>query len=254
MVLYVASELDSAVIGKLLGTEELGFYSLAATISVLATLNLSKIASSIMMPAYSKLQGDVPALRNAYLRALTLVFFLVAPATAGMIVLAEPLLWTVYGEKWSSAAVPLRILAFFGLFRALLSFSGYLFEGMGKPRVAFHLGLLRLLTIAPLIVPMVQSFGLEGAAWTVTLGSIVQWLAGCVYLRKYLQLHFLVVLKSLWRPFWTSILMALLVYLSGLSIGSRTLVGLVALIAVGVVVYGLLNLSFVRKLRYENLR
>jgi len=73
IVLYIATEIDSAVIGKVLGTEQLGFYTLAFTIAHLATTNLSKIASSIMMPAYSKLQTDIPALRAAFLRTLSLL-------------------------------------------------------------------------------------------------------------------------------------------------------------------------------------
>ncbi len=144
IVTFVITELDSAVIGKVLGTTQLGFYALAATVATMATLSVSQIASGIMMPAYSKLQNDLPKLRSAYLRALSLMAFLVAPVSAGLICLAEPLLHVVYGEKWLAAAVPLQVLAFVGLPRALLIFNGYLFEGIGQPKVAFHLGLLRL--------------------------------------------------------------------------------------------------------------
>ena len=132
IVTFVITELDSAVIGKVLGTTQLGFYALAATIATMATLSVSQIASGIMMPAYSKLQNDLPKLRSAYLRALSLMAFLVAPVSAGLICLAEPLLYVVYGEKWLAAAVPLQVLAFVGLPRALLIFNGYLFEGIGQ--------------------------------------------------------------------------------------------------------------------------
>ena len=181
IVLFVAMELDSAVIGKVLGVERLGYYTVAFTIANLATSNLAKVASSIMMPAYSKLQSDLPALKRAYLRTLSMVMLAVMPAAAGLVLVAEPLISIVYGEKWLPAVVPLQILAVFGLFRALAAFSGYLFEGMGLPRIAFQMGLMRLVVIAPLIIPLTKSHGLLGAAVTVTIGMAVQGLAGfCV--------------------------------------------------------------------------
>lgn len=247
-VTYIAVELDSAVIGKVLGTEQLGFYTLAMTISSLATLNLSKMASSIMMPAYSKLQSDIPALRNAYLRVLTLLMYVVTPATAGMIVLADLLIYVVYGEKWLGAALPLQILAVFGLIRALFSFSGYLFEGMGKPKIAFYVGALRLAVIAPLIVPMVKSYGLLGAAVTVLLGSLVQWLVGLVFLRKYVDIHLGQILAAMWRPLWTTALMALAIYAGLLALPQRTLPVLIALVLGGVLVYGACNYRVIRQL------
>ena len=100
IVLYIATEVDSAVIGKMLGPEQLGYYAMAMTIATMVTTNLSKVASSIMMPAYSKLQTDIPALRNAYLRTLSLVMFVVLPATLGLITVAEPLVRVVFGERW----------------------------------------------------------------------------------------------------------------------------------------------------------
>ena len=107
------------------------------------------------MPAYSKLQANPAALRNAYLRTLSLVMFVVMPATFGLITVARPLVQVLFGARWLEAVQPLQILAAFGLVRALASFAGYLFEGMGLPRVAFVLGLLRLAVLhGPLRGPL----------------------------------------------------------------------------------------------------
>src|SRR5688572_19894774 len=65
MLLYIATEIDTAVIGKVLGHTELGYYTVAFTIVHMTTTQLAKVAAGIMMPAYSKLQSDIPALRNA---------------------------------------------------------------------------------------------------------------------------------------------------------------------------------------------
>lgn len=241
IVIFIAKELDSAVIGKISGAQALGFYTLALTISGLATLNLSKLASSVMMPAYSKLQSDKNALRAAYLQALGLVMLVVTPASIGLIVLADPLIFVVYGEKWMAAALPLQILTVFGLLRALLSFDGYLFEGMGMPRIAFQLGLLRLAVIAPLIVPAVKAYGLNGAAAVVAFGGAVQWLAGLVYLRMHLAVGFRQVAAAIARPLWTSLLMGAGVYGAALAVNPRTLPSLLLIVLVGAAIFVALN-------------
>lgn len=253
IVLFIAMELDSAVIGKLLGIEQLGFYTLAFTIANIATANLAKMASSIMMPAYSKLQDDQPALQRAYLRTLSLVMFVVLPASAGLVLAAEPLLVVVYGEKWLPSVMPLQILAVFGLMRALAAFSGYMFEGIGLPKIAFQLGLMRLAFIAPLIVPVTKIYGLKGAAITVTVGMALQWLIGLLYVRRHLGVSIALSLAACWRATWTTALMGVAVFALMRLIPYNTIWGFTAVVLVGIAAYGSLNLGYLRKLRRERM-
>ena len=207
ILLYVATEIDSAVIGKVLGHHELGYYTLAFSIVHMTTTQLAKVAAGIMMPAYSKLQGNVPGLRRAYLRTLTLVMFAVLPAALGLMIVADPLIHVVYGEQWMPAARLLQLLAWFGLFRSLAAFTGYLFEGIGLPKIAFIQGGVRLAILLPLIVPAALYYGLPGAALTVTAGMAAQWLVGLFYLYKNLGVTFGQVLKAISQPVWTAALM-----------------------------------------------
>jgi len=249
IVLYIATEIDSAVIGKVLGTEQLGFYTLAFTIAHLATTNLSKIASSIMMPAYSKLQTDIPALRAAFLRTLSLLMLVLAPATAGILVCADPLVHVVYGTRWADTALPLQVLAFFGLIRGVAAFNGYLFEGMGLPRVAFQLGIIRLGLVAVIIVPMTRTWGLAGTAWAMTAGMAAQWLFGLPHLKRHVGISLADLARASWRPAWTSLVMGGLVYALSLKLDGRSVGGLAALVACGIAVYGLLNFREVRAIK-----
>ena len=253
IVIFVAARLDSAVIGRLLGTEQLGFYSLAFTIAGLATLNLSRIASDIMFPAFSKLQSDHSALRNAYLRSLSMIMHLVLPAAVGLVVIAEPVLQVVYGEKWLPAVMPLKILAIFGVFRALFSFTGYLFEGIGMPRAAFVLGVMRLIAIASMILPMTKLLGLVGAAIAVTIGGAVCWFGSLVYLRRNLGIGPSDIAHALWRPIWTTGVMAVAVGSLSPIVKPASVVGLAIVIVLGIAIYAVLNVGVLRSLRRERL-
>jgi O-antigen/teichoic acid export membrane protein len=249
VVIFAAARLDSAVIGKLLGTEQLGYYSLAFTIAGIATLSLSRIASDVMFPAFSKLQTDHPALRHAYLRTLSMTMHLVLPAAVGLVVIAEPFLQVIYGGKWLPAAVLLKILAIFGVFRALFSFTGYLFEGIGMPHLAFVLGTIRLLAVALLIVPMTEVLGTAGAAISVTIGGAVCWYGSLVYLRQVLGLNLSDVARSLWRPSWTTAVMASAVVLLNHLVNPASLRALSVVVLVGAASYVGLNVGVLRSLR-----
>lgn len=251
MVLFVASQLDLVLIGKLLGAEQLGFYALAFTATQLVTTSLSKAASAIMMPAYSKLKSDLPALKRAFLRTVSLVMLVILPTTAGMILVAAPLVEVVYGEMWLPAVEPVRLLAVFGLFMSLVALSGYLFQGMGVPSVAFKLGILRLTIIAILLVPMIRQYGISGAAITVTIGIVVQWLLGLYFLRKLVAVSALEMWHAVRRPFASTLAMAVVVGSLSAAIDGSTAMGLAALVLAGVGTYVALSWSFLGALRKE---
>jgi O-antigen/teichoic acid export membrane protein len=206
-------------------------------------------SSMVTYTAYSKLQNDRPALRNAYLRVLSVTLFLVLPTTIGLIVAAESLLHVVYGPKWVGAVLPLQVLSVFGIFRAVLSFNGYLFEGIGQPRVAFYLASWRLALLAPLMVPLVKAYGIVGAAWAVTLGALVHWGGGFLYLRRYVDVTVGDVCRTAWRPLSTSLVMGLAVWgLRGV-VDPHAAWGLAAMVMAGAVIFALLNLKPLLELR-----
>jgi O-antigen/teichoic acid export membrane protein len=249
ILLFTATEIDSAVIGKVLGHAELGYYAVAFAIVQISTTQLAKVAAGIMMPAYSKLQSDIPALRNAYLRTLELVMFAVLPASLGLVLLAEPLVRVVYGEKWLLAAVPLQLLAVFGLFRSMAAFTGYLFEGIGQPKVAFTMAGVRLALLLPLIVPAAMYYGLAGVAITVTAGMAAQWIVGLCYLHKRLDIGFGKILRTMWQPVWTAALMGLAVWGMMLVVDANHVWGLLATMGVAAIVYLIPNLKMLLALK-----
>jgi O-antigen/teichoic acid export membrane protein len=252
-VSFIALELDSALIGKVLGTEQLGYYTLAMTLATVASVTFSKLTSGIMMPAYSKLQADRPALQRAFLRTLSLLMFAIAPATLGLIAVAEPLIRWVFGEAWMQAVAPLQMLALFGLFRALMVFNGYFFEGVGQPGIAFRLALLRLAIIVPLILPAMHSLGLAGAALVVMISAAAQWIAGLFYLRRHLETNISRVFAHIWRPIWSAAAMAGIVFAVGFGTVHWNAFSLVAMVAAGVLVYGAINWRQIIELRRERI-
>jgi O-antigen/teichoic acid export membrane protein len=245
ILLYIAAEIDSATIAKVLDVEQLGFYALAFTTANLVTANISRAAASIMMPAYSSLQSDLPSLRRAYLRTMSFVFLPIFPATAGVILLAPLIIEVVYGAKWLPAALPLQILCVFGLLRALAGFSGYLFEGIGRPGLSFKLAAVRLAIVVPLIIPMTMKFGLVGAAGTVTLAMAVYWVAGLFALHSTIGVSAKQIFLAVQRSVWSTAAMTVAILVLRHFWPDNSLGALAVCVGVGMAVYGALNVRVI---------
>lgn len=241
LAMFIATEIDSAVVGKVLGMEELGLYTLAFTIANLVTANLAKVAASVVMPAYSQLKNDVAALRRAYSRTFELTMLIVLPATAGLMLVAEPMIKVLYGEQWLPAARPLQVLCVFGLLRALVAFSGYLFEGIGHPKIAFQLALLRVAIIVPAIVALTTKYSLFGTAVTVTAGMGAAWILGLVFTKRHLGVGIGAIAVWCWRPAWTTAAMSLGVWVVSKALDPHSGLGLAVAVSVGVSIYCALN-------------
>lgn len=176
IVVFIAGEIDNAIVGKVLGMEVLGYYVLAFTLANLPTTHISKIASRVMFPSYSKLQNDLPALREAYLKVLKLVATVAVPASVGIAVLSQEIVNVLYGARWLPAAGPLRVLCAYGCIMAVMSLNGYIFNAIGKPKIPFYFNAARLILISIIIYPMVVRFGLYGAALAITIPLFMQFI------------------------------------------------------------------------------
>ena len=68
IAMFVITQGDDALVGKLLGMSALGFYLLAYKLSNLPVTSITHVVSSISFPAYSKVQDDVIRLERGYLK------------------------------------------------------------------------------------------------------------------------------------------------------------------------------------------
>ena len=97
---FIAQEIDNAVVGKVLGMEALGFYVIAYKLASLPATHFSRVTARMMFPVCSKLQNDLVAMRELFLKVLAFVGHLAIPLAVGMALLAPELVHVLYGEQW----------------------------------------------------------------------------------------------------------------------------------------------------------
>lgn len=198
IVVYVTTEIDNVVIGKVLGMEALGIYVVAYMLANLPATHISKVVSGVMLPAYSKLQDDRNLLIRAYLQTTRVVSTVAIPLAVGIAVLADEIVTLVYGQAWREAGAILPILCVFGALRAVSSTNGYVFNAIGMPQVPFYINSAKLAIIAAVIVPLTREFDLIGAASAVTVPSVLMFVVSYAVFAKTLHVPISKVLAAVW--------------------------------------------------------
>ena len=142
LVNYAARNADYVLIGRFLGATKLGFYSLAYNFLLLPVQLLSWTIGRVAFPAYSEIQTDIARLGRVYLRMAKATSFLAFPLMMSLVVIADPLVRAVYGERWGPAVRVVEILAPVGVFQSLAALNGSVYRAVGRADLQMRVGLV----------------------------------------------------------------------------------------------------------------
>jgi O-antigen/teichoic acid export membrane protein len=147
---FLSSNVDYLLIGRFLGVDALGAYSLAYQLVVKPVASFNPIVTRVAFPAFARRQDNEVALRNGYLEMIRLIAFALTPALVALAATAPVLVPVLFGDKWNSAIVLIEILALTGLLRALSNPVGSLFLAKDRPDIGFkvNVGILAVMTAA----------------------------------------------------------------------------------------------------------
>lgn len=173
ILVFLITQGDDIFVGKLLGVTILGFYQMAYRFSNTPATEITHVISQVTFPAYSKLQDNIPRLREAYLKVLQLNAFL-SFLLAGLIFALAPDFTKIFlGQKWMPMVPAMQILIFAGLLRSVAATSGSLIYAIGKPKKDTKLQIVRLIVLAVLIYPFTVKWGITGASVVVLLSIFI---------------------------------------------------------------------------------
>lgn len=125
------SNLDSAIVGRVFGAVDLGFYNRGMNL-VSSPMNAFTTAlQGVLFPAYSRANGQIEPARRAYLASVGLIAALLVPVFAAVAAIPGTVIAGVYGEHWMQVAVLLTPLALAMPVNAVLAVGGPLMNGLG---------------------------------------------------------------------------------------------------------------------------
>jgi O-antigen/teichoic acid export membrane protein len=179
ILVFLITQGGDIFVGKLLGATVLGFYQLAYRISNMPATEITHVMSQVTFSAYSKLQDNMPKLKEAYLKVLQITAFLSFPIAGLIFALALDFTKIFLGEKWIPMVPAMMVLVFAGLIRSIAATTGGIFYAIGKPKTDSRWQVVRLSVLAALIYPFTIKWGILGASIVVVLSIFVSNIGFC---------------------------------------------------------------------------
>jgi len=139
---YFARNLDNLLIGKVWGSQQLGFYSKSYQLLLLPIDQINAPIASVAVPALSRLNDSPERYRRSYLRIIEKIALITMPGIALMIATSDWLVRIVLGAQWSGAAPIFAVLGLAGLVQPIANTVGWLFISQGRTRHMFQWGLI----------------------------------------------------------------------------------------------------------------
>ncbi|WP_158647893.1 oligosaccharide flippase family protein [Nocardioides houyundeii] len=154
--------IPTPVIAHGAGLVLLGYYVLAFNVSSWPMTVLGQAIRAVALPGFSRTteQDQSVVLR----RSLRLTWSIAAPAGVALAVLAEPVIRTLYGDRWAAAWPALAALGIFGAVRVAFDLFASFLLAHGNSRAVFVVQLAWLVTLLPALVVGVRVGGILGAA------------------------------------------------------------------------------------------
>ena len=183
---YLFREGDDIVVGKLLNTTALGIYQVAYKISTLPITEVADTVIKVTLPVYVKIADQKARLRKAFSKTMLVVLAITLPFGIILYIFSREVVLLLLGPNWISAVSVLKILAGFGVIRALTITTHPLFLAVKKQNYLTATTLVGIFGLAITIFPLVGTYGIEGAGLSALIGSIL-----AIPLYIYYTLHIL---------------------------------------------------------------
>jgi O-antigen/teichoic acid export membrane protein len=106
----VATRLQEIALGRLTGLAALGLFSRASSNHTMVWDSIHIVVGRVFLVDFAHRKRGGESLEGQYLRVLDGMTALLWPTFVGAGILAGPLILTLYGEKWSGAALPFTFL------------------------------------------------------------------------------------------------------------------------------------------------
>jgi lipopolysaccharide exporter len=161
---FILQNVDYALIGHLMGAARLGVYVLAFNVASWPSALLMGIIYAVSMPTFSRVRHDAEKLMEVMADSVRAVVLIAAPMCAFLMVLARPLVLTLYGARWVAAANVLSILCLYGLISIICVLFSSMVAALGKPNFILIVQLLWLGLLIPAMAIGVYRAGIDGAA------------------------------------------------------------------------------------------
>lgn len=173
---YVNDNAGYILIGGLLGSKQLGLYLFAFNLGTWVVQNITVLIMGMLFPTIASIQNDHDKARAIFLRVIEFISIVGFPLIAIQWALADMFIVSVYGMKWLPCVIAFKLIAIYGMGKAVCQPTLYLISAMGRPDIGFKVSA----AASPVLVAAIyigSKGGINGVALATALAhGLIIWL------------------------------------------------------------------------------
>jgi O-antigen/teichoic acid export membrane protein len=160
----IQSQADIFIGGRMLDPHHLGLYAEALFLTQIFVSKFIPPLNDVAFPAYARMQKDPGRIAWSFCKAVRLLLLISCPVYLGMAVTAQPLVETLFGQKWLEMAPLVSVLALAMPFMTLQVMFAPVSNALGRPGTT-----ARIAAAGAVLMPVAFlcgiRFGAIGLAW-----------------------------------------------------------------------------------------
>lgn len=204
----IYSNLTTILIGKFYTPKDLGYYSRGESLAQLPSTNITGILSSVTYPILSKIQDDDDRLIQVYRKYIRITSMVIFFGMFLMAALAEPLITTLFTDKWENSIIYLQIFCFTYMFDHICSLNLNILYVKGRSDLVLRLEVIKKTISISLIVAAIP-FGVLAICIARALYTQIAIIINTYYTGKLFGLGYFAQVKDFIKYFIYSIVAVL---------------------------------------------
>jgi len=245
---YLVRNADYFLIGKFLGMQSLGYYSLAYRIMLFPIQNITSVINRVLYPILAKVKDDNTRTQKIYLSVSKSVAFFTFPIMLTFFVVNNNFVTIFLSEKWQPIIPVLYVLVPIGMLQSVYTLAGVLFLIKDKTQLWFYWGIFSaIITLLGFYIGL--KWNILGVAIGYLISNLILMFPGSYIAFNLIKLKVQSFLKNLSRTFAISMTTAFLTFLLKIVINDiNSYYSFFLLISFSLTAYFLLSYKFNKNL------
>lgn len=199
---WLSGSIDTAIVGNVLGTENLGFYNRAQSVSNYAPTFIHAVIDTVAFPLYSQINDNKQRANKVVISVQNTMILLMSLISIVFIRYSDKVIQIILGTQWASMSNVFAVLGVAYLFQTLLISFNPVLRAFGYTKQEFVFYLMKICLTVTLLYPFVEKWGLMGASWAIMTSVVVAFPIMIFIIKKKTRLHL--------SGYYVSIIIALL--------------------------------------------
>jgi O-antigen/teichoic acid export membrane protein len=146
---YLFQKIDKFIVGQLLGTQSLGYYSFALHLASIPTSRIVSLVNQVLFPVFSRIQDDHHKSQDLYLRATKYIAVFVLPMFLSGAVWGDEIIRTFLGDKWIPIIFLFKIFCLTYIFISFASINTIVHNSEGHARWVLYYQIINIFFMSP---------------------------------------------------------------------------------------------------------